>query len=136
MRILTTFLLLMLSFETLACKCKVQTEAERFSNSVEVLYVQVQTTKYVESSKIENSTVKVTYKIIETMKSSSNSARYVVEGLSNCALNLQAGLNYLLYIDSDRWVSKCSGSSQLSESTDFGKKRLSEARVEKAHLTK
>ncbi len=136
MRIFTTFLILMLSFEAFACKCKAQTEAQRFSNSVEVLYVQVLTTEYVESNKIENSTVKVTYKILEAMKSSSGSVKYVVEGLSNCAPNLQAGRNYLLYIDSDRWVSRCTGSSQIAEWTDWGKKRLSEARIEKAHLTK
>jgi hypothetical protein len=120
------FLLTIISFSSLACKCEYFSKDEQFINAQEVLYVQIMSTKYIENAEPFRE-IKATYKVLETFKSSEKSLDYVTEGNGNCSLGFTSGYHYILYISADRTAIKCQGSRYVPNN-DYGKKELEQLR--------
>lgn len=132
MRSILLILLLLTTKASFACKCMSLTEDELYTKAVEVLYVQILSTEYIEEKENHDSRVKAVYKILESFKLVEGSPSHAIEGLNNCAPNFMAGRKYILYLTENRYVSRCSGSMQLQEWTDFGKKKLEKLRKKTA----
>jgi len=128
MRIITLTLLLLFTNYALACKCVPYELEEFFSKATEVLYVEIKTTEHIEAQDSINEKVKATYKIIESFKSLEGAPKTAFEGLHNCAPYMMAGRKFLLFINHNRYVSRCGGSIQLYDWTDQGKEKLEKLR--------
>ena len=109
---------------SLACSCVELTEEQLFENAVEVIYVQIQSTEFLENIDPDNSSVKATYKIIEAFKTNEGSPSIAFEGMHNCAPAFMAGRNYILYLGIERHASICNGSQLLYEWTTRGKEKF------------
>ncbi len=128
--VLTIFILL--SVDTLACKCVPGDTDKWFSESSEVVHVKIIGTSAKIPPDNHEEVVEIHYKVIERFKGKLNQDVYgnVTEELNNCALGILSARNYVLYIYEDRRsISRCGGSSIIYPYTQKGKNILEKLRA-------
>ncbi len=123
-KLLLTTIAILFSQMAFACKCENYNIENQFGNADEVLYIFVRATEFFDSKKEHGERVKVTYDIVESFKRLEGSPNYVLQDLTSCSPNLQAGRHYVLFTKANRYTSHCSGTGQLPS---WDKERLDEA---------